>query len=132
MIPLPDPAGQTDRERGYEMRQYTAQQMLDYASSCLVHAAGNLPSLPKPWGHYPKHLQVACYTSSCMKEYGALCVLNATGPTLDHVDAAREVLTLLGYAISPSREAGADDRVDRVAGVLARCLQPNVAINLPP
>lgn len=43
-----------------------------------------------------------------------------------HIEAARAVLTLLGYAISPSREPGADDRVDRVAGVLARCLQPNV------
>lgn len=63
-----------------------------------------------------------------MKEYGALCVLSATGPTLDHVDAARAVLVHLGYAISPSREPGADDRVDRVAGVLARCLQPNVVV----
>lgn len=85
-----------------------------------------LPELPKPWGHYPRHLKVPCYTSSQMKEYGWLCVNTATEPTLDHVDAARAVLVHLGYAISPSREPGADDRVDRVAGVLARCLQPNL------
>ncbi len=93
MIPLPDPAGQTDRERGYQQRGYTAQQMLDYA---------------------------------------AACVDDATGKCLDHVDAARAVLVHLGYAVSPSREPGADDRVDRVAGVLARCLQPNAQASRAP
>jgi hypothetical protein len=92
MIPLPEPAGQTDRERGYPMRQYTAQQMREYAEQC---------------------------------------VADATGLSVTHVDAARAVLVHLGYAISPSREPGADDRVDRVAGVLARCLQPNVRAEPP-
>lgn len=91
-LPLPDPAGKTDRERGYAMRGYTAQQMLDYA---------------------------------------AACVDEATGKSLDHVDAARAVLVMLGYSISPSREPGADERVDRVAGVLARYLQPNVDSTTP-
>ena len=86
----------------------------------------NLPELPKPWGYYPKHLQVACYTRSQMREYAEQCVADAVGPRMTHVDAARAVLVHLGYAISPSREPGADDRVDRVACVLARCLQPNV------
>lgn len=54
--------------------------------------------------------------------------MNETEVTAQHIEAARAVLTLLGYAISPSREPGADDRVDRVAGVLARCLQPNVGV----
>ena len=89
------------------------------------------PELPEPWGYCPRHLQVACYTRGQMREYGALCVHNAMGPTLDHVGAAREVLTLLGYAISPSREPGADDRVDRVADLLARRLQPNERNNRP-
>lgn len=93
MIPLPDPAGQTDRERGYPVRGYTAQQMLDYAASC---------------------------------------VDDATGKSLDHVDAARAVLVMLGYSISPSREPGADERVDRVAGALARYLQPNAQAKGPP
>ena len=88
----------------------------------------NLPELPKPWGHYPTHLQVACYTASQMMEYASACVDEATGKSLDHVDAARAVLVLLGYSISPSREPGADERVDRVAGVLARYLQPNAKL----
>lgn len=48
------------------------------------------------------------------------------GYTLYHLDAARAVLVLLGYSISPSREPGADERAERVAAVLARYLQPNV------
>lgn len=47
--------------------------------------------------------------------------------TLAHVDAARAVLVHLGYAISPSREPGADDRVDRVASALAAEVERAVA-----
>jgi hypothetical protein len=37
--PLPEPTGQTDNERGYGLRHYTADQMRDYARECL-RAAG--------------------------------------------------------------------------------------------
>ena len=53
------------------------------------------------------------------------------GYTLYHLDAARAVLVLLGYSISPSREPGADERAERVAAVLARYLQPNAVLTGP-
>ena len=40
-------------------------------------------------------------------------------PTLNDVDLARSILRHLGHAISESREPGADDRVDRVAGIIS-------------
>lgn len=34
----------------------------------------DLPPLPEPWGHYPKHLQVACYTTNQMREYALAAI----------------------------------------------------------
>lgn len=40
-------------------------------------------------------------------------------PTVAHVELARRILSNLGVSMSPSREPGADDRVDRIAAMLA-------------
>lgn len=43
-------------------------------------------------------------------------------PSLDHVDLARQIITQLGWAVSPSREPGADLRVDKIARMIeGRC-----------
>ena len=42
--------------------------------------------------------------------------------SMTHVDIARNVLTHLGRSISPSREPGADEHVDRLAAKLAEWL----------
>jgi hypothetical protein len=52
--------------------------------------------------------------------------------TLDDVDLARKLLTFLGYSISPSREPGAEWRVDKMAGIIgawndAKAAAPEVA-----
>ena len=45
--------------------------------------------------------------------------LRGEEPTLAHVDLARRICTVMGVAISPSREPGADIRVDMLAESLA-------------
>lgn len=48
-----------------------------------------------------------------------------TDRTLHHVDLARSIFTWFGRAISPSREPGADEAVDRLSEKLAQWL-PNI------
>lgn len=50
-----------------------------------------LPALPKPWGYYPRHFQVACYTASQMREYAITCIDKTTGKRLNYVDTAGPV-----------------------------------------
>lgn len=46
-------------------------------------------------------------------------------PTMGHVDLARKILAWQGRSVSPSREPGADQAVDRLSEVLALALPPS-------